>query len=141
MKVLCVLLLFAVVASADDKKKTRPVVKVQEYGLVWYPGDATDKLIGKRNWYVGEKWLYIAVSRKEAQAMIAAGAPDFRPISYSMLAWKWAHEGGEDAELRSVKYDNHPAFLAMRGDVFYKHRAAIQAVYKGKLPTEILRQK
>ena len=101
--------------------------------LVWTENDPTGKLLGKRNWYIGDDFLYAAVSVEELAVI------KDKLYGKDFFGWPWK-SALNDKIVASCWYDRDPCpFYALRLDYFSKFQKEIQAVHKGKLPWQVTR--
>ena len=108
--------------------------------LTWTEDSPTGKLLGERNWHIGNddsfqrtKYLYAAVSIEEL-AVVKDKLYGDRPVG-----WPWI-QACEERLIVSVWYDkSQRPFYALRLDHFDKFKDKIRAVHKGRLPWWVTR--
>jgi hypothetical protein len=100
--------------------------------LTWTDDSPTGRMIGKRNWYIGDKYLYVAVSVDELRVI----KDDFFE---ELVGWPWK-TAVERGIVTTVWYDRDvQPFFALRMDYFAKFHKRLEAVHKGKLPWLVTR--
>jgi hypothetical protein len=101
--------------------------------LVWTADSPTGKLLGERNWYIGNDYLYAAVSESELAVIKDKLYGD------RLVGWPWV-QAFRDKIIASCWYTGSPRpFYALRLDYFAKFQKDIQVVHKGELPWLITR--
>lgn len=100
--------------------------------LTWTDDSPTGRMIGKRNWYISDKYLYVAVSVDELRVI----KDDFFD---ELVGWPW-ETAVEKGIVTTVWYDRDiQPFFALRMDYFAKFHKRLETVHKGELPWLVTR--